>query len=66
MKDLDRAIKACTDAGLIHRPEGKHPRIVDPATGKYVTFSNTPRCPYAFKHMLRDVKKYLGHHIRLK
>lgn len=66
MKDMDRAIKACEEAGLVYEPGHKHPRLRDPKTGKYVSFSNTPNCPFAHKHMLRDVKRYLNIAIRLK
>lgn len=66
MQDIDRAIQACEKAGLQYQPGKKHARIVDPATGRYVSFSSTPSCPFAYKHMLRDVKRYLGHAIRLK
>lgn len=66
MQDIDRAIQACEKAGLRYEPGKKHARIVDDRTGKYVSFSSTPSCPFAHKHMLRDVKRYLGIAIRLK
>lgn len=66
MRDIDRALKACIDAGLVYDPKHKHPRVVDPKTGKFVSFSATPNCPFAHKHMLRDVRRYLGVNVRLK
>ena len=57
---MKKAIKSCTAAGLVYDPSRKHPRITDPKTGRFVTISNTPSCPYAAENMLRDVKKYLG------
>lgn len=66
MKDMDRAIQACKAAGLTYDPRHKHPRVIDPATGKFVSFSNTPNCPFAHRHMLRDVRRYLGHNVRIK
>lgn len=66
MRDIDRAVAACEAAGLVYDPKHKHPRMTDPKTGKFVSFSATPNCPFAHKHMLRDVKRYLGIAIRLK
>jgi hypothetical protein len=63
---MDRAIQACEEAGLRYSPGKKHARVVDDRTGKFVSFSRTPSCPYAYKNMLRDVKRYLGIEIRLK
>lgn len=60
MKDMRAAIRACTDAGLRYDPAHKHPRVVHPTTGRYVTFSQTPGCPHAANQFLRDVRKYLG------
>lgn len=59
-KDIRKAIRACEDAGLVYEPQHSHPRVVDPKTGRYVSFSNTPNCPHAHKNMLKDVRKYLG------
>jgi hypothetical protein len=58
-KDMRKAIHACEAAGLIYDPSHRHPRVVHP-DGRYVTHSNTPNCPHAYRHLLRDVKKYLG------
>jgi hypothetical protein len=59
-KDMRKAIAACEAAGLRYEPQHTHPRVVQPATGRFVSFSNTPTCQHAYKHLLRDVKKYLG------
>lgn len=59
-KDMRAAIRACEAAGPVHEPAHTHPRIVDPATGRYVSFSATPICPHAHKHLIRDVRKYLN------
>lgn len=58
-KDIKAAIKACTAAGLRYEPNHTHPRVVDPKTNRYVSFSATPSCPHAHKHLLKDVRKYL-------
>ena len=65
-RDMRIVIRACEEQGLVYDPTHKHPRIVDPRSGKYVSFSATPNCPYAPRRMLRDVKHYLGIAIRLK
>ena len=65
IKDIRAAVKACEAAGLQCDRAHKHPRIVDPKTLKYVTFSNTPSCAHAYKNLLRDVRKYLGRRIEL-
>lgn len=57
---MSRAIAACRAAGLHYEPNHKHPRLVDKRTGKYVSFSATPSCQHAYKHLLRDVRKYLN------
>lgn len=57
---MKEAIKACVAAGLEYDPHHKHPRITDPKTGRSVSISNSPSCPHAYKHLLRDVRKYLG------
>ena len=64
-KLMNEAIKACEAAGLRHEPNHKHPRIVNPNTKQFITFSNTPSCPFAHTHMLRDVRKYLGVRVKL-
>ena len=64
-KDIKAAVRACNRAGLRHEWHAKHPRIVDPRTGKFVVFSGSPGCPHAHKNTLRDVKKYLGVEVRL-
>lgn len=62
---MRRAIRACVRAGLVHTHGGKHDRMTDPATGKSVPFSTTPSCQHGYKHLLRDVKRYLGHTVEL-
>jgi len=64
-KDVTAVVRACQAAGLRFEPAHRHPRIVDPKTGKYVTFSKTPSCPHAYKHLLRDVRRYLGFEVSL-
>lgn len=59
-KLMKEAIRACQRAGLVHEPQHTHPRMVNPATGKYVSFSSSPSCPHAHKHLLADVRKYLN------
>lgn len=59
-KELKAVVRACEAAGLKHDPMHKHPRIVDPKSGKYVAFSGTPSCPHAHKNLLRDIRRYLG------
>lgn len=53
------AIRACEAAGLRYEPQHTHPRMVDPKTNRFVSFSSSPSCPHAHKHLLRDVRKYL-------
>lgn len=64
-KEMRKAIRACEKAGLVYDPNHKHPRVTDPKTRKFVSFSATPNCPFAVQHMLADVRKYLGVNIRL-
>jgi hypothetical protein len=64
-KDMRKAIKACVAAGLVFDPDHKHPRIVDPATGKFVVLSSSPSCPHAAKNMLTDVRKILGREVHM-
>lgn len=64
-KDMKKAIKACEAAGLVYDPTHAHPRITNPATGRFVSISNTPGGPYAYRQMLRDVRKYLGIEVNL-
>jgi hypothetical protein len=58
--DMRKAIKLCQAAGLVFEPNHKHPRVVQPSTGKFVSFSGSPSDENAHRNMLRDVKKYLG------
>jgi hypothetical protein len=60
MTDLDQVIRRAERAGLVLEHVGKHPRIVDPRTRRFVTISGTPKCPFAHKHVLRDLRRYLG------
>lgn len=59
-KDMKAAIKACEAAGLIYDPQHTHPRVVDPKSRRFVSFSSSPSCPHAHKHLLKDVRKYLN------
>lgn len=63
--DMRKAIRACERAGLVYEANHKHPRIVDPATGRYVVLSGTPSDAHAAKNMLTDVRKRLGHDIKM-
>jgi hypothetical protein len=56
---MKAAIHACEAAGLTYDPNHKHPRVIDPKTGRFISFSGSPSCPHAYKHLLRDVRKYL-------
>lgn len=60
MNDLTRVIRDAQHAGLVYQFGGKHPRLVQPSTGRFVTISGTPRCPFACKKVRRDLRKYLG------
>jgi hypothetical protein len=62
---MRRAIEACVEAGLVHSVGGKHQRITDPRTGRFVTVSGTPSDPMAYRQMLRDVRRHLGVEIEL-
>lgn len=62
-KDMQRAVRACERAGLRYDPKHTHPRVVHPESGRFVSFSLTPSCPHAYKHLLSDVSKYL--HIKV-
>ena len=63
MNDITRVIREAERAGLTYQRGKKHPRIVDPRTGRFVTISGTPRCKHAHKHIIADVRKYLGDHL---
>jgi hypothetical protein len=58
--DMRKAIKLCREAGLVFESNHKHPRVVQPSTGEFVSFSGSPSCKDAHRNMLRDVRKYLG------
>jgi len=60
---MKKVIRACEHAGLRYEPNHRHPRLTDPSTGRFVTISATPSCPFAHTHVLRDVRKYL--HIKV-
>lgn len=63
--DMRKAIRACERAGLTYDAAHKHPRIVHPATGRFVVVSGSPSCTHAAKNMLTDVRKKLGVAIEL-
>jgi hypothetical protein len=60
---MKAAIRACESAGLRYDPNHTHPRVVDPKSNRFVSFSGSPSCPHAHKHLLKDVWKYL--HIKV-
>jgi hypothetical protein len=62
---MKAAVRACERAGLLYERRHKHPRVVHPDTGRFVVLSHTPSCPHGYKHLLRDVKKYLGVEVTL-
>lgn len=57
---MREAIKRCEAAGLVYEAGKKHPKMVDPKTGKFVSFSGSPSDGNAHRQFLRDVRKYLG------
>lgn len=59
---MAEAIRRCEAAGLVYKPpvRGKHPKMLNPATGKWVSFSGSPSDGNAHRQFLRDVRKYLG------
>ena len=57
--DVRKVIRAAQRLGLTVE-YGRHPRLVDPRTGRAVTFSGSPSCPHAYKHLLADLRKYLN------
>lgn len=63
--DMRKAIRACEAAGLVYDPDHRHPRIVDPATGRFVVLSSSPSCQHAAKNMLTDVRKKLGNTVEV-
>ena len=58
--DLRKVIRAAQRAGLTYEHGGKHPRLVDARSGRFVVIAGTPSCPHAYKHVLADVRKHLG------
>ena len=53
-----RLIEAARDLGfVVHVGGSGHLRFEHPHTGRAVTASATPRCPYAYQHALRDLRK---------
>lgn len=59
-KEMKQIIKACKDAGLTYDSSGKHDRITNPETGKFVTLSRSPSDVNAYRQAIRDIRKYLG------
>jgi hypothetical protein len=60
VNDLTRVIRQAVHAGLKYDPGRRHPKIIDPRTGRWISISSTPRCPHAHKNVLRDLRRYLG------
>jgi hypothetical protein len=58
-KDLHKVIRAACRAGLVYS-QHRHARLTDPATGRYVSFLVTPRCPHSYKHVLKALRSRLG------
>jgi hypothetical protein len=63
--DMRQAVQKCVAAGLVYDDKHKHPRIIQPSTGRFVTISRTPSCPHAPKNFLADVRRYLGVDVHL-
>ena len=59
-------IRACERAGFVYDPKHKHPRLTDPASGRFVSFSHTPSCPHWYKHLVKDIRKYLNIEVTLR
>lgn len=57
--DLRHVIRDCVRAGLVLQHGGRHPRLVDPRSGRFVVIAGTPSCPHAYKNVLADVRRYL-------
>lgn len=58
---LKQVIRACEAAGLVYsRKNGNHARLTHPTTGRFVSVSVSPSDAYAYRQVLRDVKRYLG------
>ena len=60
MNDLTRVIRQCERAGLKYERGRKHAKIRDPQTNRFISVACSPRCPHAHKHVLRDLRVYLG------
>lgn len=59
--EMRELVRAAQRAGLQYiQRKGNHPRLVDPATHRFVVISATPSCPHAVDNARRDVRKYLG------
>lgn len=65
-REMDQAVELCVAAGLVLDRTHKHPRVIQPSTGKFVSFSSTPNCSFAPRKMLRDVRRYLGVEVKAK
>ena len=63
-KDIAVVVRAARCRGLIYSQGRKHGRLTDPATGKFVTVSNTPSCRDAHKALIATVRRYLGIDLR--
>lgn len=57
---MTEAVRRCEAAGLVLETGKKHPKMVNPRTGRSVSFSSSPSDGNAHRQFLRDVKKYLG------
>lgn len=60
MTDMKRVLRQCRRAGLQLVLGRKHHKLVDPATGRWVSVSSTASCRNAHKNVAADVRKFLG------
>lgn len=55
-REVKQFLKPYIKEGWIASENGKHYKLTAP-TGKVVTISATPSCPYYLKHALKDIEK---------
>lgn len=56
-KDIKNLVKRITKEGWSVELTSGHYKARHPKTKKLVSFSSTPSCPYAIKHILGDMKR---------